>query len=92
MRWFGPTWHAPVCDPRYRSAAPLGEFCQACDTVVAEGERGLIVFCSPDLDGSFWWWFDGAEHCVCCWHIDCWQRAVLGPDHVPLTPRYEEAS
>jgi hypothetical protein len=59
VRWFGPSWHAPVCDPRAHVETPVGNPCAACTVALVEGDRGITV---PNLG-------------TCerqAWHLDCW--------------------
>jgi len=41
MKWFGESWHAPVCEPDEHIETPVGEDCGYCDEPIAEGDRGL---------------------------------------------------
>lgn len=68
MQWFGKPWGAPVCDPKARTATPVGELCAGCKSAIAKGARGLLV--QHYEAGPF------AR--LRPWHLDCWLRQLLG--------------
>lgn len=43
VRWFGPSWGAPVCAPDNRVEVPVGKFCQDCRVKVERGDQGLMI-------------------------------------------------
>ena len=49
VRWFGPTWNAPVNDPRAEISIPLGESCIRCGADFDHGNRGLGVAASESI-------------------------------------------
>lgn len=78
VRWFGKSWGAPVCDPRYHVETPLGEVCLECAGAVVDGDQGLICACDPSIPNAFWWYFAGDEHSVCAYHVACFEQSVFG--------------
>ena len=46
VRWFGPSWGAPVCDPRAEISVPLGESCVRCGEDFDHGDRGFAIAAS----------------------------------------------
>ena len=49
VRWFGPTWGAPVNDPANEIPTPFGEECAQCGLKIRdERERGLTLPYSHD--------------------------------------------
>lgn len=67
VRWFGQSWHAPVCDPRNRVAAPVGERCSACHIALTSNDQGVTI---PH--------YTGAAPKRAAWHLRCWIGEVLG--------------
>lgn len=44
LRWFGPSWHAPINETAEHVETPVGFCCAACGHAIAEGDRGLFVW------------------------------------------------
>lgn len=61
MKWFGESWHAPVCRPEAFAPTPIGETCCRCWKPIRFGERGLLV---PHLEPTGF-----VER---PWHLPCW--------------------
>jgi len=69
MRWFGPTWGAPVCDPEEKIPTPIGLPCFACERSIVDGDQGFAV---PLVDGV-------PEAPIATWqpwHLDCFIDSV----------------
>lgn len=60
LRWFGTTWHAPVCDPRTHIETPVGLRCARCEEIIIRVDRGITLVTHPKL----------------AWHRDCWLREL----------------
>ena len=73
VRWFGATWHAPVCDPGNHVDTPVGAVCIHCDAEIGADDQGVTIPIAA-APGSPW----TATRAV--WHLDCWLAEVLGPD------------
>ena len=43
VRWFGPTWGAPINDPRAEVSIPLGENCIECGVYFDHGDPGVAI-------------------------------------------------
>ena len=43
VRWFGPTWHAPICEAGYETAVPVGEACIFCHRVFEPESQGIYM-------------------------------------------------
>lgn len=71
VRWFGPTWNAPVNDPRAEISVPLGENCIECQVFFDHGDSGIAIVASPSI----------AENGQVFYHLTCFTR-TLGIDHV----------
>lgn len=67
MRWFGPSWGAPCCDPERHIDTPIGEACAWCDEPIGADDSGVTLgpLASPT---------DTDHH-----HLNCWLRQVVGP-------------
>jgi hypothetical protein len=46
MRWFGPSWNAPVCELGKHAPTPTGEFCFLCQTPIEDGDTGFVLPCA----------------------------------------------
>lgn len=66
-RWFGPSWGAPVCDPRAHIPTPVGFSCGGCDHEIIDGDNGVVY--------PYW---DGHSVTPMAWHRECNLRQVLG--------------
>lgn len=49
VRWFGPTWGAPINDPRAEISVPLGENCIACEEAFDHGDEGVAIAASVEI-------------------------------------------
>lgn len=43
MKWFGESWGAPICDPKYHWLTPTGRPCLGCGKPIADGDQGFMV-------------------------------------------------
>lgn len=43
MRWFGPPWDAPLCDPSRHAPTPLGSVCVYCSVMITDQDQGVLV-------------------------------------------------
>ena len=66
VRWFGPTWHAPVNDPRTEISVPLGENCIRCQGAFDHGDQGIATAASLSL----------SENGQVFYHRDCFFQAL----------------
>lgn len=60
LRWFGPSWGAPVNDPRAEVAAPVGDLCAECREPLTALDQGIVLA--------------GATRTVL--HLDCFLREL----------------
>lgn len=74
IRWFGPSWGAPVCDPRTNIPTPVDTFCEGCSQRITQGENGVTY---PYWDGYGPDGSDGSGGIV-AYHRECNLRSVLG--------------
>jgi hypothetical protein len=47
MKWFGPTWDAPINKECEEMPVPVGEPCTHCDELFVEGEQGVMYANGP---------------------------------------------
>jgi hypothetical protein len=80
VRWFGPSWDAPVNARELERPTPVGERCNWCGEPISEGERGLIVGAKAGGKDAFLLdvYQDGTMHWCCAEHVDCVLEALLG--------------
>lgn len=64
IRWFGPTWNAPVNVPRYRIETPEGSPCGECDVTIVIGDQGIAI---PAIGLA-----EDPQHSFSYYHLDCW--------------------
>lgn len=69
MKWFGETWHAPICEDDRHVETPVGQSCFECHEPITERDHGLII---PYLGKAA----DSEEP----WHLDCFMRSIHDPD------------
>lgn len=43
VRWFGPTWGAPMNDPRTEIPTPVSDLCIDCGKPIVDGDRGVTL-------------------------------------------------
>jgi hypothetical protein len=73
VRWFGATWHAPICDPSYHIATPISRVCLFCDERIAAEDQGVVMASETPLGTVA--------------HLRCLLRAVSGAhDTAPHNP------
>lgn len=60
VRWFGPSWHAPICEPRTHVETPVERRCARCEEDINYGDRGITLTTNPKL----------------AWHLRCWLREL----------------
>lgn len=65
MRWFGPTWDAPVNEETEEVPTPEEQRCLYCRQPIIRGERGVMMPTS-----------DGVEEVAV--HLHCFTKAVIG--------------
>lgn len=41
--WFGESWGAPVCEPEWHTATPVGRNCIECDKPITDGDTGFVL-------------------------------------------------
>ncbi len=70
MRWFGPSWNAPVCFVADSVAVPVGRLCHSCDRPIDYQALGLLITQQPDL-------LEPETEQV--WHLTCYRRYLFGP-------------
>jgi hypothetical protein len=73
MRWFGPSWGAPVNEDCQEAPVPIGTPCMQCGHAIAEGDQGVLM--RNGRSGPR----EGA------WHRACVLVHVLGPRALTLT-------
>lgn len=61
LRWFGPSWGAPVNDPRARVDVPVGEKCERCRLTIGRDAVGITLPYS-----------DGTHSRTLAYHLRCW--------------------
>jgi hypothetical protein len=71
LKWFGPTWGAPVNDPADEIPVPVGKMCARDDGLFNNGDRGVAV---PYMGIE--------ESSVLYYHLKCWFDE-LGIDYPP---------
>jgi hypothetical protein len=69
VRWFGPTWLAPVNDPRAEISVPLGENCIRCGVAFDHGDAGLGIAASYEI----------AENGQVFYHLACFLEDIGVP-------------
>lgn len=62
MKWFGPTWNAPVCVAMEHTDVPVGQLCVECGKPIRENEQGYMV---PALHDAATEFVDEPWHRVC---------------------------
>jgi hypothetical protein len=65
MKWFGPSWGAPICEPVDEASSPVGEDCLLCHEPIREGQRGVLLVFSDEKGSRY-----VPEH------IDCFCRSL----------------
>lgn len=73
MKWFGPTWNAPICMSETKAATPVGRACAACGIEIKGGDRGMLIPTVFD-DG-----IEPPETTSLPWHLACMLRTVCAP-------------
>lgn len=48
VRWFGPSWHAPICHSDYETDVPVGEPCIFCRVQFQPGDQGISMMGFPE--------------------------------------------
>lgn len=71
VRWFGASWHAPVCDPRSHIATPSGMSCTRCDIAIDDEDQGVTI---PTMARPGLPW----KATRAAWHLECWLAEVVG--------------
>jgi hypothetical protein len=69
-RWFGPSWGAPVCDPRTHIDTPLLIQCIVCDEWFHFGDQGITTPASLSLSPMGYVGY----------HLHCFLREIGVPD------------
>lgn len=70
MKWFGPTWGAPICIPREHVEVPVGEACCICNRTIREEDQGVEI---PGVEGD-WPRDERIEVRLTFWHLNCFLR------------------
>jgi hypothetical protein len=52
VRWFGESWHAPICDPLAKVATPTAAKCVHCSLYIDSDSQGVVISASVDIDPS----------------------------------------
>ena len=98
VHWFGPRWDAYICDTGRRVGVPAGESCARCPDPIEYGDRGVITAAVGDLGGITFKQHvlkEGksgakrnhfAELDAVAYHIDCFQKSILGQATVERHP------
>lgn len=68
VRWFGPSWGAPVCDPRAHIPTPVRMSCEGCLQEITGDENGV----------TYPYWDGGTTVVRIAYHRECNLRHVLG--------------
>lgn len=83
VKWFGPSWGAPVCDPARHIDTPVGRPCFYCYEGIREGDQGIAM---PYFD-------DEGRASVVPIGLDCFLRDIgvplqgaQGEDDQPAEP------
>ena len=66
VRWFGPSWGAPINDPRTHIETPLLIQCIGCDGWFHEGDQGITTAATPSI----------APIGYVGYHLDCFRREI----------------
>lgn len=73
MRWFGPSWDAPVCEEGIEVQTPIGQPCEHCGQDIVEGDQGLMLaYLRAHTNGGPRAWSDFPIH------LDCLTEMVSG--------------
>lgn len=76
MKWFGETWHAPICEPSEHVERPEAE-CMYCDAELVDGDRGVVMPYLEDLEKPATW---------VAAHLECFLGALgLAPIAIDIT-------
>lgn len=76
MRWFGPSWDAPVNETTDEMEVPVDEQCERCQLPIAEHNRGVEIPYIPGRD---------LLPIPLYYHLQCFYKEVGIPDaaHLP---------
>jgi hypothetical protein len=44
VRWFGPTWHAPINQTCIEEPTPVGRPCLFCKKLIHDGDQGVLLW------------------------------------------------
>jgi hypothetical protein len=87
VRWFGPTWGAPVNEDVGETTVPVGVACERCGLEIGESDRGvaLPVMRFPGEVEPVRLVIGGHEHVA--YHLLCFLSSVLGEEKAQATVR-----
>lgn len=60
IRWFGASWHAPICEPMRHMPTPVGWPCLSCEHLIGAEHRGVTM--GLMFDGG---WSETYQHLGC---------------------------
>jgi hypothetical protein len=66
VKWFGPTWKAPINEPANEMSVPLGEDCIRCGEFFDHDEQGVAIPASPSI----------AENGQVFYHLQCFLAEI----------------
>lgn len=83
MRWFGPTWDAPI-NELDEMPVPVGAMCAGygCGDPIHEGDRGVAlpyVLAPDEAVGVDVVQVEGDDYLHIVYHLRCHVQSVLGP-------------
>lgn len=65
VRWFGPTWHAPINEVTLEAPTPVDDVCIYCNNPILLGQRGILMWGSHSPTPDWPWLLRVAEHITC---------------------------
>lgn len=77
IHWFGPSWGAPMCEPKSRILLPIGRTCIGCKDPFEPSARGVRL---PLIEGTD----DAPRASLCYWHLDCFLEHLGIKTRLPL--------
>jgi hypothetical protein len=67
VRWFGPSWDAPINDLTLEVATPDGSLCHVCERVIVLGDQGVSI--PAVMTGQVMQRF--------AYHLTCWISEIV---------------
>ena len=68
VKWWGPSWGAPICDPDHHVEVPVGERCNRCGTEFLYLAQGIsLPYADPGISVLGGWLH---------WDLDCWLQEI----------------